>query len=127
LVTDRLGKRRAILIGLVANSLAVAALPLAGNSLFLALAGLFFFYISFEFIIVSSIPLMTEVMPSARATMMAGFISFASFGRAAGSWIVPGLNARGFEFTIAAVILANLTALLILGRLRLRAEDERQR
>ena len=126
-LTDRMGKRRAILVGLIVNSLAVAALPLAGGSLVLALAGLFLFYISFEFVIVSSIPLMTEVMPSARATMMAGFFTFASLGRATGSWIAPGLYARSFGASILAVILANLVAMLILSRLRLRAEEERRR
>lgn len=125
-ITDRMGKRRAILLGLSVNSLAVAALPLAGGSLFLALAGLFLFYISFEFTIVSSIPLMTEVMPAARATMMAGFFTFASFGRALASWITPALYARGFGVSILAVVLANLLAILILGRLRLRVEEERR-
>lgn len=125
--TDRLGKRRALFIGLSVNTLAVIALPLAGGSLFLALATLFLFYISFEFTIVSSIPLMTEVMPSARATMMVGFFTSASVGRALASWVTPALYARSFGASLLAVIAANLVALLLLGRLRLRAEEERRR
>src|SRR5690606_41636126 len=46
-----------------------------------ALLALILFYISFEFTIVSSIPLMTEVLPHARATVMASFFILASIGR----------------------------------------------
>jgi predicted MFS family arabinose efflux permease len=120
LITDRLGKRRAIFIGVIVNCLAVALLPLTVGSLALALAVLFLFYISFEFTIVSSIPLMTEVMPAARATMMAGFFTSASFGRAAASWITPGLYAISFGVSLLGVVAANLVSLAFLVRLRVR-------
>jgi len=122
LVTDRLGKRRAIALGLVVNCLAGLAMPLFGGSYAGALITLFFFYVSFEFIIVSSIPLMTEVMPAARATMMSGFVTFASIGRALASWFTPMLFALGFEFNAGAAILFNLVALVCLRRLRLEEE-----
>ncbi|MQC27384.1 MAG: MFS transporter [Chloroflexi bacterium] len=120
LATDKLGKRKSIVIGLVVNSLVVAALPAAAGSLTLALVVLFLFYISFEFMIVSSIPLMTEVMPAARATMMAGFFSFTSFGRALASWITPTLYGWSIWASVAAVIAANLIAIRILSRLQVR-------
>jgi predicted MFS family arabinose efflux permease len=120
LITDHLGKRRAILMGVLANSIAVALLPLTSNSITFALAALFLFYFSFEFTIVSSIPLMTEVMPSARATMMAGFFSTASLGRAAASWFTPDLYAVGFSLAIVAVIAANLISLIFLMQLDVR-------
>lgn len=123
LVTDRLGKRRSILLGTVVNCVAVAALPFVGGSLFLALSALFLFYISFEFTIVSSIPLMTEVMPAARATMMAGFFTSASFGRALASGITSWLYGIGFGATVLAVLAANLAAIFTLRRLRLDGED----
>jgi predicted MFS family arabinose efflux permease len=73
--SDRLGKRRSVSIGLAVNSLAVLALPWLGRSLTGALVGLFFFYLSFEFTVVSAIPMMTEIMPNSRATLMAIFVA----------------------------------------------------
>lgn len=122
-ITDRLGKRRAIFIGLIINSLAVISLPILGGSLVGAVTGLFLFYISFEFFIVSSIPLMTEVMPSARATMMAGFFTSASIGRAVAGWIALDIYALGFTATAVATVAFNLLAILSIRNLRIAAED----
>lgn len=126
-VTDRLGKRRAIVLGLLINCLAVLALPLVGGSLLGAQAALFLFYISFEFYIVSSIPMLTEVMPQARATMMAGFFTSASVGRWLASLISPGLYAQGFWWVVLAAVAFNLLAVFSMRGLRIAAEDQRQR
>jgi predicted MFS family arabinose efflux permease len=93
--SDALGKRRAIGIGLALNSFAVVFLALSGRSLAGALAGLFLFYISFEFAVVSSLPLMTEVLPTSRATFMATFIAGMSLGRALGATLSPMLYTLG--------------------------------
>jgi predicted MFS family arabinose efflux permease len=94
-VVDRLGKRRAATLGLALNSLAALALPALGSSLNGALVGLFFFYLTFEFTIVSTIPLMTEVLPATRATFMALFIASTALGRSIGSLISPILYRLG--------------------------------
>jgi len=122
LVTDRLGKRRAIFIGLALNCLAVILLPFMEGSLLGAVFSLFFFYISFEFYIVSSIPLITEVLPQARTTMMAGFFTSASIGRALASSISPTLYTLGFGFTVAVTVLLNLIAIAYIRGIRLEAE-----
>jgi predicted MFS family arabinose efflux permease len=83
-LVDRLGKARSVALGVGFNCLAALALPFLGFHLTAALAGLFFFYLTFEFTIVSSLPLITEVMPASRATMMAAFLAAASAGRAIG-------------------------------------------
>ena len=90
-VVDWLGKRRAVIIGLALNGVAALSLPLLGSSLTGALVGLFFIYLTFEFVVVSSIPLMTEVMPAARATFMSTIIAAMAVGRALGALIVPVL------------------------------------
>jgi predicted MFS family arabinose efflux permease len=82
LFTDRLGKPRAVGIGIMLNCLAVIALPILGGSLPGAIIGLFLFFITFEFTLVSTIPLMTELLPSARATLMATNVAGQSLGRA---------------------------------------------
>jgi predicted MFS family arabinose efflux permease len=114
---DRLGKLRAIAFGLAVNSLAALALPWLGRTEWGALIGLFFFYISFEFTIVSCIPLMTELLPSARATLMACNVAALSFGRAIGDFMAPRLYGLGFLVVVLGAIGFNLLAVLALARL----------
>jgi predicted MFS family arabinose efflux permease len=111
---DRLGKANAVGLGLLANCLAALALPLAGSTLPGALVGLFLFYISFEFTIVSNIPLMTEIFPSARATLMAANIAAHSLGRALGALLAPALYLQGQSISPLPPLLANgLMAVLL--------------
>ncbi|MEA3351751.1 MAG: MFS transporter [Chloroflexota bacterium] len=70
-LVDGLGKVRAVSIGLGLNCIAALAFPLLGRNITGALIGLFLFYITFEFTLVSIIPMMTEILPAARATLMA--------------------------------------------------------
>jgi MFS transporter, DHA1 family, inner membrane transport protein len=114
LITDRMGKSRAVAAGLAFNCLAALLLPVLGVSLSGALAGLFLFFISFEFTIVSCIPIMTEVMPQARATLMSIFIATLSLGRALGASASSALYQHGFTFTVLAAVIFNLAALLAL-------------
>jgi predicted MFS family arabinose efflux permease len=95
LLTDRMGKPRAIGAGLILNCLAVLALPFLGLTQVGALVGLCLFYITFEFTIVSSIPMMTEIMPGARATLMAVNIAAISLGRALGAFVAHPLYEWG--------------------------------
>ncbi|PJF23722.1 MAG: hypothetical protein CUN53_21450, partial [Phototrophicales bacterium] len=85
LTTDRLGKPRALLLGLTGNALASLLLPFIGRTELGALIGLFLFYITFEYVMVSHIPLMTEVMPEARATLLSFNLTGHSLGRMIGA------------------------------------------
>ncbi len=74
LFSDRLGLKKAVVTGLVMTSVAyLVLLPLIGRRCPLAMAGMFFIFIAFEFTMVTSFSLCTELMPSQWATMMAGF------------------------------------------------------
>jgi DHA1 family inner membrane transport protein len=110
-LVDWLGKRRAIIIGLALNGLVILVLPLIGQTLSGALVGLFFIYLTFEFTVVSSIPLMTEVMPDARATFMSIVIAAFAIGRAVGALIVPWLfgagSLGGTQTNLIPVVLAS--------------------
>ncbi len=110
---DRLGKVRAAGLGLLANGLTAILLPWVGSTVPGALIGLFLFYISFEFTIVSQIPLMSEVMPRARATTLAFNAAGQSLGRAVGALLGPWLYTLfGFGAVTVAVVMINLLSLL---------------
>ena len=118
LTTDRLGKPRALVLGLIGNILAALLLPIVGRTEIGALVGLFLFYITFEYVLVSHIPLMTEVMPNARATLLSFNVMGHSFGRAVGALIAVFIYGRfGFLPVTLIAILFNLLALLALGEL----------
>jgi DHA1 family inner membrane transport protein len=112
LFVDRVGKVRAAGLGIIANCITALILPVIGRSATGALVGLFLFYITFEFTIVSIIPLMTEVMPSARATTLSFAGAGNSIGRAIGAYLAPSLYAIGFFYVTGAAILFNLLGLV---------------
>ena len=118
--TDKIGKRKALAIGIIGNCLAAISLPIIGRWLVGALIGLFLFYLTFEFTIVSGIPLMTEILPSTRATMLAAHMALIALGRSIGDLLAPSLFTQVFIPGIAANALAaiafNLLALLALSR-----------
>jgi len=84
LFADRVGLKRSLVFGLVMATVAYLLLPLAGQTITLAMAGLFCIFLFFEFTIVTSFSLSTELLPEARATMMAGFYATAGIGRMVG-------------------------------------------
>jgi len=119
LTTDRLGKPRALAIGLTANAFASLLLPFIGQTQTGALIGLFLFYITFEYVMVSHIPLMTELVPSARATMLSMNVTGHAIGRALGAFLA-GLIYQpfGFLFVALTAILFNAAGLLALRRMQ---------
>jgi len=118
LITDRIGKPQALAWGLSANALAAVLLPYLGRTQGGALAGLFLYYITFEFVMVSQIPMMTEVVPSARATVMAFNVTGHSIGRALGALLATFLyRSLGFGFVTLLSMLFNVFGLLALRRL----------
>ncbi len=117
-LVDRIGKKRAVGIGLALTSLASLALPWLGQNLWGGLAGLFLFYLGFEFTLVSYIPVMTEVMPQSRATLMAANLAAFSLGRALGAPAGLWLYTLGFGANAAIALVLNGLALLALRRVR---------
>jgi predicted MFS family arabinose efflux permease len=111
LFVDRIGKVRAAGYGIVANCLAAVILPIIGRLETGALIGLFLFYITFEFTIVSIIPLLTEVMPSARATTLSFAGAGHSIGRATGALLAPTLYTLGFSVVTGTAVAFNLLGL----------------
>ena len=84
---DRIGLRRALIIGLVATLVGYGLLPLYGHNLVFTMGGLFYLFLCFEFTLVTSLSLSTEILPTARATMMASFFAAAGLGRVVGALV----------------------------------------
>jgi predicted MFS family arabinose efflux permease len=121
--TDRIGKHKALAIGIIGNCLAAISLSLIGGWLVGALIGLFLFYLTFEFTIVSGIPLMSEILPSTRATMLAAHMAFIALGRSIGDLLAPSLFTQalipGIGANALVAIVFNLLALLALSRVKI--------
>jgi predicted MFS family arabinose efflux permease len=90
-LVDRVGKRRAVLVGLATGAMAYVLLPLLGRNLGSALLGIALIVVTFEFTIVSMLPLVSELAPDARGTLMAVNVAAMSLGRMAGSLSGPRL------------------------------------
>lgn len=104
-ISDRLGLKRAVNLGMILCILCYALLPFMNMSLTMVLAGLFILFLVFEFTIVSSISLATEILPEYRATMMASLYASASIGRVVGAliggpiWLAGGIAATAMVST----------------------------
>ncbi|HEY4666715.1 MAG TPA: MFS transporter [Anaerolineales bacterium] len=113
---DRIGKRRLVAAGMIMNTAAALVLPQLGGSLAVGLIGLFAFYLSFEATIVSTLPLMSEQVPEARATLLATNIAGLLLGRSLGALAGAPLFSLGMQANGAAAAALNLLALgLLLG------------
>lgn len=91
-LTDRWGKRRSVVTGLLALVGSLILLPwLSGLGLLAAMIGMVLMVVTFEFAIVSLLPLATEIAPEARASLLSLNITAMSLGRIlgalAGGWL----------------------------------------
>ncbi len=121
LITDRIGKGRAVVLGLAVNTAAALLLPFIGRTETGALIGLFLFYISFEYMVVSQLPLMTETVAEARGTVMAVNMVGFGLGRSIGATISTLIYARfGFPAVTVVAAIFNLLAMLALAEMEQR-------
>lgn len=110
LLVDRMGKRRAVVAGLAASAVAYGALclPVVTADLRLALAAIFFVFITFEFAIVASLPLVSELAPEARSSVFGLSGAFHAAGRMIGPLIASWAYRQGFVWNGAIAALLNL-------------------
>ena len=85
LLVDRVGKKRAVLVGYLLTAVMMLMLPLSEGNWLLFLPLYFLFDLCFEFAIVSSFPLASGVAPTVRGTVMALTVLILGVGRAVGS------------------------------------------
>ncbi len=107
---DRIGKRRAVMYGLLLNAVAFILLPQIAVNLTGALVGLFLVYLTYDFSVVSTLPLITELAPGARGTMMALNVAAMAVGRLISSlvavrlWNAGGLIANTLVSSVLVVV-----------------------
>lgn len=100
-ISDRFGLKRVVIIGVTICIFTYSLLPFTGHKLLAALAALFIHFLIFEFTIISSVALSTELKPEMRATAIAGFFAAAGLGRIIGAliggpiWLAGGILAIG--------------------------------
>jgi predicted MFS family arabinose efflux permease len=106
---DRIGKRRFIIItgGLAAVTYLV--LPFASINLAAALITLFVLFLFFEMSVVGGVPLMTEIVPSARSIVLSLIVAATGLGRAFGALVGPVLWSSG------NLVFTGISSALIVG------------
>lgn len=104
-LVDRVGKRRAVLVSTALFVVSLGLVVVWAGALAPLLAGLFLVSLTFEFALVASLPVASELVPPARATMM-GFVTFVhSSGRIIASLIALPLFVAGQLTLVMAVAL----------------------
>ncbi len=117
-LADRVGLKRAAIGGVAVCVLTYAVLPFAATTVHLALAMLFVHFCIFEMTIVTILSLATELLPQARATMVAAYYAAAGLGRVGGAllggpiWLALGIVGTGVT---SAVVTALALAALVWG------------
>lgn len=122
-LTDRLGKARSIIGGLLVMTPACVALALVHSAELPAIALLFVFVLGFEFSVVSALSLLPELQPSARASVVGIALGFGTIGRGVaslgGTWL---FDAHGMASAAAA---AAVCAAATVGIFAMAPEPER--
>jgi predicted MFS family arabinose efflux permease len=122
-LVDWLGKKPTVVVGMLVNAAVVLAFPWLGRSLLGAVAGLFVFYLSFEFAFLGALSLMTELLPEARATLLGVNVACFSLGRMIGSLLGPAVFAWGFQANALAALACNLLGLLALTGVKIEKRE----
>jgi predicted MFS family arabinose efflux permease len=116
LAVDRLGKRPVILMTGTLAALLYVVIPSGAASLGMALLLLFLAFFCFEVTIVGGIPLMTELVPSARSLVLSMILAAGSLGRAVGALLGPPIwQQAGFTALGLTAGLTMLGAMVILA------------
>jgi predicted MFS family arabinose efflux permease len=124
-LVDRIGKRRAILGGLVLTGVSYIALPFCQGSIYIAIAGLVCMFYVFEFTIVSIFPYVSELVPSERGKWLAFNYSALVVGRLCGALTGPWIWQRTPNISVLAILslLAQLMAVTLLLSAKRKAQS----
>jgi len=127
LVTDRIGKRRSVLLGTAGAFVAYSLLPLFNRGMVLAVIGICLARFFFEFSIVSNIPLLSEQIPEQRAKVLtlasaSGLVGI-TLASLSGPWAYTRWGVWGLG--PAAALASALALVIVLVRVRERGAADR--
>jgi len=117
-LADRIGLKRSVVTGLMICIIFYVILPFLAQTITMAFFSLFLIFVAFEFLIVASVSMATELLPEARATMMATYLGAAGLGRVVGAliggpvWLIGGILATS---VVSACISALALGALLWG------------
>jgi predicted MFS family arabinose efflux permease len=103
-IGDRLGPKRMALAGAAVAAACYAIFPVFGSAIPVVVIGIFTMFLGYEIAVVAAIPLYTEVLPTARASMMGAIIGAVALGR-----VVGGLSGA-LLYNNAGVVVTSLVA-----------------
>jgi len=109
-IVDRVGKHRALLAGLILNALAYLLLPRIAGTLAVTMTAMAVVAMTSEFAIVSALPLVSELAPQARGTVMATNAALVSVGVMIVSVLAPRLWSSG-GLTLTTAVSAAMAAI----------------
>jgi len=117
-LADRIGLKKSVVTGLMICIIFYVILPFISQTITMAFVSLFLIFVAFEFMIVASVSMATELLPETRATMMATYLGAAGLGRVVGAliggpvWLIGGIFATG---VVSALISALALGALFWG------------
>ena len=120
LISDRLGKRRSVIIGAAMSLVAYMFLPVLNVGIFLALVGLVLARFAFEFAVVSNMALLSEQSPTQRGKVLTFGVTSSLIGTTlagvTGPWSYELLGVLGLSaFSVPAIFLALLVLIFLVG------------
>ena len=116
LVTDRLGKKRSVMVGLLVGASGYALMALGRDSLVLGVGAALLAFAAFEFTIVSTFPLASEAIPHARARYLALLVVAINAGRTVAAFFGTRIFVSiGFGANATLGVVLNLIALSLLA------------
>jgi predicted MFS family arabinose efflux permease len=120
LFTDRIGKRRSVIFGIVGSVIGYLVMPYFNVELVLAVAAIGVTRMFFEFSIVSYFPLLSEQAPAQRGKVMTFGSAFALIGGTiagfSGPWLLVNLGVAGLTWVSAVAVATALVIVLLLVR-----------
>ncbi len=120
----KLGSKRTVAIGLVFSAITAITIPWLGDfGLWGAETGLFLFNLAFQMPFIAYAPLLTEVLPLARASLLGATFASVGVGRMLGALAAPYLFAKGFQFNALAAMVLFLISLFTLTKVKTHLEQ----
>lgn len=120
LFTDRIGKRRSVLLGISASLIGYLLMPLFDINVVAAVAAIGVTRMCFEFNIVSHFPLLSEQVPAQRGKAMTLGAAFSLIGATAagftGPWLLVNVGVWGLAWLSAAAVTLAVVVVLLFVR-----------